>query len=111
MLLDDTQGEGLRLKDMNSRLFSENQQVKRQVDQLLSETYEQRKEYEYNQSRNADMGAQIRDLEMKLKEKEEQGFMLRKDVENQKQNNFAMKDNNGELLGEKEALEKHAQIL
>lgn len=50
-------------------------------------------------------------MEMKLKEKEEQGYLLRKDVDNQKQNNFAMKDNNGELLAEKEALEKHAQVL
>lgn len=48
---------------------------------------------------------------MKLKDKDEQSYLLKKDIESQKYNQYQMKDNNVELLNEKEALEKHAQVL
>jgi len=47
MLLDDTNQEGGRLKEVTNRLFQENSNLKRQIDGALQDTYELRKEYEY----------------------------------------------------------------
>lgn len=77
----------------------------------MSESHEVRKEVEYQASRNAELGAQIRDYDIKIQDKEEQLYGIRKDLEQQKYTNAQMRDNNVGLLGEKEALEKHAYVL
>ena len=77
----------------------------------MGESYDIRKENEFQQNRNQDMGAQIRDQEMRLKDKEEQQYLIKKDLDNQKYTNSQMRDGNMDMLSEKEALEKHATVL
>ncbi len=48
---------------------------------------------------------------MKLKDRDEQQFLLKKDLDNQKYTNSQMRESNVDMSGEKEALEKHAQVL
>ena len=57
------------------------------------------------------MSAQIRSLEAHLKEREDSLFIQRKDLESSKFSNAALRTNNVENLAEKDALEKHAQVL
>jgi len=111
ILLEDTAKELARVKDMSARLSSENQLLRREADKITSETYEIRKESEYQASRNLDVSSQIRDLELRLKDKEDQTYVTRKDLDNQKYTNSQMRDSNIDLLNEKEAFEKHAAIL
>lgn len=77
----------------------------------MGETHEIRKEYEYQASRNLDLGTQVRDYDLKIKDKEDQLYAIRKDLEHQKFTNSQVRDNNAGLLSEKEALEKHAYVL
>lgn len=57
------------------------------------------------------MGAQIRDLELRLKDKDDQLYAIRKDLDNQKFTNSQMRDSNVDLLNERDALEKHAAVV
>ena len=54
---------------------------------------------------------QIRDAELRLKEKEEGLFICRRDVECQRALNGQNRRGNEDLLAEKDALERHAQVL
>ena len=58
-----------------------------------------------------DLGAQIRELEARLKDREDTLFLQRKDLEANKHTNATLRGHNVDNLSEKEALEKHAQVL
>lgn len=85
--MEDTQKENLRVKDLNARIASENNHFRREADAQMSETYELRKEGENQSGRNLDIGSQIRDLELRLKDKEDQMYSIRKDLDNHKFSN------------------------
>lgn len=70
-----------------------------------------RKEIDYQAARNADVSAQIRELEFRVKDKDDQIYTLRKDVDAQRYQNSSYRDGNVDLLNEKDALEKHAAVL
>ncbi len=77
----------------------------------MGECYDIRKENEVQAQRNADMALNIRDNEMKLRERDDQVYLYRKDLENSKFQNSQFRENNVDLLNEKDALEKHAAVL
>ena len=66
---------------------------------------------EFQDARNGDLQIQIRDTEVRLKEKEDQLFVTRRDIENQRIINNQMRNAHHDLAAEKEALEKHSCIL
>lgn len=111
ILLEDVQKEIQRFKDNNSRGNGESQILRKDNDKLLADIFEVRKEMEYQAGRNADMALQARDLEFRAKDKDDQVYILRKDLDQQKYSNSQMRDGNVEFLSEKDALEKHAHIL
>jgi len=55
--------------------------LRREIDKQMGEAYEIRKEVDYQQTRNLDMAASIRDLEVRLKDKEDQMYAMRKDLD------------------------------
>lgn len=110
-MLDDTEKEIIRSKDTNARVSSDNALLRREIDKLMAEVYDIRKELDFQQGRNLDMSAQIRDQELRLKEKDDNLFALRREIDSLKFSNSQMRDSNIELLNEKDALEKHAQVL
>ena len=57
------------------------------------------------------MSVQIRDAECRLKEKEDILFACRRDVESLRVTCSQNRTDNGDLLAERDALEKHAQCL
>lgn len=111
IILQDSEQEILKLKDSNAGLSSENVSQRRDLDRMMAEAYDLRKENDYQGAKNGDNAAQIRDLEMRIREKEDQLFSIKKDQEQSKYSNSQMRDNNVDLLNEKDALEKHAQVL
>ena len=111
ILLEDVQKEILRIKDVNSRQGSDSVSLRRDNDKQLSEIYELRKEIEYQAARNADVSGQIRELELRSKDKDDQLYALRKDADSSKYSNGSLRNNNVDLLNEKDALEKHASVV
>ena len=105
------QKEILRNKDGNVRQGSEGALLRRDCDKVQAEIYDLRKEIDYNTVRNNDIQQQVRDLEFRVKDKDDQVYALRKELDSQKYSNSAQRDSNIELLNEKDALEKHAAVL
>ena len=70
-----------------------------------------RKEIEYQQARNNELAMQLRDMEFRVKDREDQQYAMRKDLDQSKYQNSQMRDGNIDMLSEKDALEKHAQVL
>lgn len=111
LLLDDLQKEILRARDLNSRLVSDSQSLRHQTDKQVQELFELRKENEFQSARNLDLGGQVRELELRLKDRDDQLYILRKDLDANKITNSTLRSHNIDNLTEKEALEKHAQVL
>ena len=105
------QKEIARSKDINARLSNDGVLLRRDGDKTSTDNYELRKENEFAGARNMDMTAQVRELEARLKDREDQLFLQRKDLEQSKVTNGALRGQNVNNLAEKDALEKHAQVV
>ena len=101
----------MRLKDNNGRVAGDNAMIRREIDKGMAEAYELRKEVDFQASKNGDVAGQIRDLDLRLRDKDDQLNAARRDLDAQKYSNSQMRDNNFELLQEKDALEKHAATI
>jgi chromosome segregation ATPase len=55
LLLEDSQKELARFKDTNGRVSGDNGLVRRDIDKLMAEAYDLRKEVDYQQARNIDI--------------------------------------------------------
>lgn len=75
---------------------------------MAAENYDLRKEVDFQEGRNADVSVQIRDSEMRLKEREDTLFACRRDVESLRITSSQNRTDNGDLLAERDALDKHA---
>ncbi len=84
MLLEDVQKEILRMKDLNSRQTSDGLVLRRDNDKALADIMDIRKEIDYQVARNADVSAQIRDMEIRAKDKDDHLYSLRKDLDSSK---------------------------
>ncbi len=111
LLLDDVQKEIARQRDLNARFSNDGALLRRDTDKQVTDLYELRKENEFQNARNLDMGAQVRELEARLKDREDQLFLQRKDLDGSKTSNAVLRGQNVDYLGEKDALEKHAQVV
>ena len=81
MALEDTERELARVRDENSKLSTENAALRRDGERVAAENFDLRKEVDFQEGRNADVSVQIRDSEIRLKEKEDNLFGVRRDVE------------------------------
>jgi predicted nucleic acid-binding Zn-ribbon protein len=82
MILEDQVKEAQRLRDINGRIGADNSLLRKDVDKQMGEAFDLRKEVDYQQARNIDVANQLRDQDIRLKDKEEQAYMLRKDLDN-----------------------------
>ena len=108
MALEDTERELARIRDENSKLSTENAALRRDNERVAAENYDLRKEVDFQEGRNADVAVQIRDSEIRLKEKDDHLFGVRRDVESLRITSSQNRTENGDLLAERDALEKHA---
>ena len=111
MALEDTERELARVRDENSKLSTENAALRRDGERVAAENFDLRKEVDFQEGRNADVSVQIRDSEIRLKEKEDNLFGVRRDVESLRITSQQNRTDNGDLLAERDALEKHAHCL
>lgn len=82
--LEDTERELARTRDANARLSEDNNYLKRDNERVSGENYDLRKELDFTEGRNGDLSVQIRNAELRLREKEEALFATRRDVECQR---------------------------
>jgi chromosome segregation ATPase len=111
MLFDDAQREQGRTADDNARLGADNGLLRSDIDRQTADNYELRKQLEYTESKNADMAGQARNMDARLRDREDQVYGVKKDLEGSRTENQRMRGNNIDNLQEKEALEKHAAVL
>jgi len=78
---------------------------------LSAENFDARKDLEAQEHRNADLTNSIRDAEIRLKQKEDELYCSRRDVEASRCQNQQLRCDQTDALNEKEALEKHAACL
>ena len=86
------------MKENNARISGDNGMIRREIDKVQAEAYEVRKELDYQQGRNVDVSNQLRELDLRLRDKDEQLNAIRRDLDSQKYSNSQMRDNNYELL-------------
>lgn len=109
--LEDTERELARVGDHNGKISSENAALRRDNERVAQENFDLRREVEFQEGRNGDCSVQLRESELRLKEKEEALFVTRRDVECQRSLHQQNQRGNEDLCQEKEALERHAQVL
>ncbi len=71
LLLEDVQKEIARQKDINARQSNDGVLLRRDGDKTSTDNYELRKENEFAAARNLDMSAQVRELEARLKDRDD----------------------------------------
>lgn len=64
------------------------------IDRQSHENFEQRKNQELTESRNAEMGNAARGMESRLRDREDQIYGLRKDLESSRMENQRMRSSN-----------------
>jgi len=111
MALENTERELGRIREENSKLSVENAALRRDNERVAIENYDLRKEVDFQEGRNADVSVQIRDSEIRLKEREDTLYAVRRDVESLRVTSMQNRGDNNDLLAERDALEKHAQCL
>ena len=109
--LNSTQCELARTRDQIAHLSAECAALRRDNDRLAAENFDARKELESQEHRNSDLSISIRDAEARLKQKEDELYCSRRDVEAARCQNQQLRCDQTDLLNEKEALEKHASCL
>lgn len=82
--MDDTERELARVREAIAKANGECAASRRDNERVQAENFDIRKEVEFQESRNADCSVQIRDTELRLKDKEELLYQTRRDVENQR---------------------------
>ena len=111
LALEDTERELGRVREENSKVSTENAALRRDNERVAAENYDLRKEVDFQEGRNADVSVQIRDSELRLKEKEDTLFAVRRDVESLRITAGQNRADNNDMQAERDALEKHASCL
>lgn len=109
--LDDTEKELARIRDLNSQSNVEIVNLRRDIDRISSDCYDLRKTIENTESHNVNLGAQLRSLDIQIKEKEDSVYGCKKDIDNSQYTNKNIRGDLNDYLSEKEALERHSRLL
>lgn len=109
--LDDVEKEVARVRDLNSGQNVEIVALRRDVDRVSADCYDLRKNIEGTEARNADLGGQIRSLDVQNTDKESHLYGIKKDIENEQIRNSQQRGDMNDYLAEKDALERHSRIL
>jgi len=96
---------------MNSQQNVEIVALRRDVDRVNGDCYDLRKNIEALEGKNGDHNANIRSAEIRIKEKEDMHFGVKKDIEAQNYTNANMRSDLNDYMAEKEAMERHSRIL
>jgi len=81
--LQDNENEIARLREINSNQNVEITALRRDVDRVSADCYDYRKNIEQTEVRNVDISGKIRSYEIQNKEKEDNLYGVKKDIDNQ----------------------------
>ena len=109
--LADTEKEIARMKELNAQQNVEILALRRDVDRISSDCHDLRRNIETTEGMNVNVNGQIRSVEVQIKDKEENLYACKKDIENLTYTNTNMRTDLTDYLAEKEALERHSRIL
>lgn len=79
--LDDTEREIARLKDLTNGQSLEAQALRKDVDRVSTDCYDLRKHIEGTEARNVDMNGNLRTNDIKNKERDEDLYIVKRDIE------------------------------
>ena len=109
--LDDCEREIARLKDINTSASVEVGALRKDVDRVSTDCYDLRKHIEGTEARNAHVQAQIRANDINIKDKEENLFAVKRDIEAMSHTNANLRADLNDRLQEKDAMDKHSRVL
>ena len=85
--------------------------MRKDVDRVSTDCYDLRKHIEGTEARNVDISAHIRSHDINIKDREENVYMVKKDIEALAMTNQNMRVDLNDLLQEKDAMERHSRVL
>ena len=110
-ILDSAQAELAMLKDQANRLTSDNTVTQRNLDRGNEERLAQMRQREAEVQRGKELQSVIYDLESKVRSREDQINLVRKENDDVKFSNAGLTDRNGGLRIEIAALQSHINVL
>ena len=109
--LYDCEGEIIQLKNQVVSFQNELNHLKSLEEKYRNENSDLQKRIDSESSRNIEMSANIKDLEMKIRTKEDQIMFMRKELEGARFSNSALLDNNSNLQVEIDSLNNHIRVI
>lgn len=107
----DCEGEIIQLKNQVVSFQNELNHLKSLEEKYRNENGDLQKRIDSESQRNIEMSANIKDLEMKIRTKEDQIMFMRKELEGARFSNSALLDNNSNLQVEIDSLNNHIRVI
>ena len=107
----DCEGEIIQLKNQVVSFQNELNHLKSLEEKYRNENGDLQKRIDSESSRNIEMSANIKDLETKIRTKEDQIMFMRKELEGARFSNSALLDNNSNLQVEIDSLNNHIRVI
>jgi chromosome segregation ATPase len=109
--LVDCEGEIIQLKNQVVSFQNELKHLKNLEEKYRHENTDLQKRIDAESSRNMELSAAIKDLEGKIRAKEDQIMYMRKELEGARYSNSALLDNNSNLQVEIDSLNNHIRVI
>ena len=107
----DCEGEIIQLKNQVVSFQNELNHLMSLEEKYRNENGDLQKRIDSESQRNIEMSANIKDLEMKIRTKEDQIMFMRKELEGARFSNSALLDNNSNLQVEIDSLNNHIRVI
>jgi len=85
--------------------------LRKDVDRVSTDCYDLKKHIEDTEARNVDTSGQLRTNEIRIKEKDEDFYMCKKDIDGSIGTNQNLRADLNDGMIEKDALERHSRVL
>ena len=109
--LTDCEGEIIQLKNQVVSFQNELNHLKSLEEKYRNENDDLQRRIDSEAGRNVELSASIKELEGKIKAKEDQIMYMRKELEGARYSNSALLDNNSNLQVEIDSLNNHIRVI
>ena len=109
--LIDCEGEIIQLKNQVVSFQNELNHLKSLEEKYRNENSDLQRRIDQESARNIELTAAIKDLEAKIRAKEDQIMFMRKELEGARYSNSALLDNNSNLQVEIDSLNNHIKVI
>ena len=109
--LIDCEGEIIQLKNQVVSFQNELNHLKSLEEKYRNENSDLQRRIDQESARNIELTASIKDLEAKIRAKEDQIMFMRKELEGARYSNSALLDNNSNLQVEIDSLNNHIKVI